>query len=86
MVEQDRDTFKRHRPNPEKERMGQLMRRTDLASAIGVVFRVPFHGQDESGNWRYGLPPVGGGKNPETAAEFEREMRQIVVDSAIAPH
>jgi hypothetical protein len=75
-------SFEDHVPSPENQRTWELMRRDDLASVVGVVFWVPFHGQDESGHFRFGLPPVGGSKNPEIADEFEREMRQIIADGA----
>ncbi len=74
--------YKRDVPDPEKQLMWELMRRDDLKSVVGVVFRMPFHGRNETGQWEYVLPPLYGSKNPDTAAEFEREMRQIVAGSA----
>lgn len=78
----ERDKFMYQPVDPVKEAQWRLMRRDDLASVLGFVFRVPFHGQDESGRWRYGLPPKYGEKNAEVSAEFEAEMRRIIIDSA----
>ena len=79
----EKEKFMKQPPDPDKERLWRLMRRNDLASVVGFEFHVPFHGEDGSGNWRYGLRPVGGAKNPEISAEFEAEMRQIIIGRAL---
>jgi hypothetical protein len=68
--------------DPEVERRWRLAWRTDLADAFGIVLSVPEHGQDEYGNWRYGLRPEAGLANPEFEAEFEAEMRELIRRSA----
>ena len=68
--------------DPLIERRYQLQRRSDLANAFGIVISVPLHGQDEQGNWRYGLSPQYGWPNQDIEAEFAREMRSLISSRA----
>jgi hypothetical protein len=68
--------------DPEAEKRWQLARREDLDSVFGIVVSIPRHGLDELGNWRYGGNPPSGMVKPEVIAEFEAEIRSIIVESA----
>jgi hypothetical protein len=69
--------------DPDTEERWQLARREDLDSVFGIVLSIPRHGLDEFGNWRYGGSPPSGMVKPEVIAEFEAEMRSIIVESAL---
>ncbi len=77
-----KEEFMSQPPDPEREERWRLARRDDLANVFGVVLTVPIHGQDELGNWRYGLPPHSGIPSQDITKEFEAEMRSIIVESA----
>lgn len=53
-------------------------RRDDLAEAIGLVLIPPFHGQDERGDYKFGLPPYGGFYDSATVERYITDMGQVV--------
>lgn len=64
------------------QRRWSLARRTDLADAFGVVLPVPAHGQDERGNWKYGLRSIGGAASERIVKEFDEEITEVIRNSA----
>ena len=55
-------------------------RRDDLGNAIGFIVSAPFHGQDETGQWFWGLRPFGGMANPDLTNQFRNDMARIARD------
>lgn len=68
--------------DPAVEEQWRLSRREDLADAFGLVLSIPWHGQDDQGEWRFGLTPMGGMPNMEWQSQFESEMKLLIRDTA----
>lgn len=63
--------------DPKVEEEWRLAGRSDLGNVFGIVIAVPDHGQDDQGNWHYGLRTAYGIPNRELELEFESEMRGL---------
>lgn len=68
--------------DPASEERWRLSRRADLANVFGMMLTVPWHGQDDQGNWRYGLRPYGGFSNDTLQTQFESDMQALIQRAA----
>jgi hypothetical protein len=79
----DKDSQDALTTNLDPKRLSRTARLPDWAKDFGLRVLVPDHGQDEHGQWLYGVQPsMELASSPDIVADFASEMGSIVASSA----